>query len=151
MARCVGKDSSGVLPYDGGKLLQRMQENLDLRRALEYRHKLTATQRQSYDDAVAVLENERTQLKGGKPRRPAPAMLPEDELLLSTMADAYPAAVNQPDLASLTGLSRRTIGVREKWLVSKHLIQRPSGTDSQGPRHNAKRSICNWPPGRRRP
>ena len=69
---------------------------------------------------------------GGKRRRPAIVMRTEDELLLATLADAYPAAVNQPDLEKLTGKPRQLIGERLKWLESKRLVKRPEGTQRKG-------------------
>ena len=70
---------------------------------------------------------------GGKaPKRRAVLMIAEDELILATLADAYPAAVKQPDLEGLTGLSHQQISGRLKWLESKRYVKRPEGTKRKG-------------------
>ncbi|MGO9110463.1 MAG: hypothetical protein ACLP9L_14665 [Thermoguttaceae bacterium] len=65
-------------------------------------------------------------------KRPAIPIIEEDELILATLADAYPAAVNQPDLERLTGLSHQKISGRLKWLESKKYVKRPEGTKRKG-------------------
>jgi len=71
-------------------------------------------------------------LEGRKPRRPAIPMTAEDELILATLADAYPVAVNQPDLERLTKISRQIISNRLKWLESKRYVKRPKNTKRKG-------------------
>ena len=65
-------------------------------------------------------------------RRPAIPMTAPDELLLATLADAWPAAVKQPDLERLTGISHQKISERLKWLETKRYVKRPEGTKRQG-------------------
>jgi hypothetical protein len=71
-------------------------------------------------------------LGGRAPKRRAVLMIAEDELILATLADAYPAAVKQPDLEGLTGLSHQQISGRLQWLESKRYVKRPEGTKRKG-------------------
>ncbi len=71
---------------------------------------------------------------GAKRRQRAITITQEDELILATLADAYPAAVNQPDLAALTTLPRQKISERLAWLEAKprRYVERPEGTRRKG-------------------
>ncbi len=71
---------------------------------------------------------------GAKRRQRAIAITAEDELILTALADAYSAAVNQPDLERLTGLSHQKISKRIRWLESKRIgyVKRPEGTKRKG-------------------
>ncbi len=80
----------------------------------------------------ALLAAVRAESSGRKPRKRSVAITTEDELILSTLADAYPAAVNQPELSSLTGKPRQKISERLKWLESKRYVKRPEGTKRKG-------------------
>lgn len=80
------------------------------------------------------LANLRQDLGGGKPRQCAVILQDEDGLILSTLADNYPVAVNQPELSGLTGLSKRVISDRLKWLEARprRYVQRPENTQRKG-------------------
>ena len=69
-----------------------------------------------------------------RPRWPAIPMTAEDGLILATLAEAFPEAVNQPELEGLTGLSHQIISDRLKWLESKprRYVVRPEGTKRKG-------------------
>ena len=73
--------------------------------------------------------------KAAKARqRPTVSMTEEDKLILDTLADDYPAAVNQPDLEGLTGISRQKISKRLMWLEAKPrcFVERPKDTRRKG-------------------
>jgi hypothetical protein len=72
---------------------------------------------------------------GGKqktPKRPAIALTEEDKAILEALADEYPMAVNQPDLADQLNLPRQKISERIRWLESKRFVKRPEGTQRKG-------------------
>ena len=62
------------------------------------------------------------------------SMTEEDKLILDTLADSYPAAINQPDHSALTGLPRPKISERLKWLEAnpRRYVERPKGTKRKG-------------------
>ena len=58
----------------------------------------------------------------------------EDKTILETLAEEYPAAVTNPDLAGATNLDVRIISKRVKWLEAKprRFVKRPEGTQRKG-------------------
>ncbi len=88
--------------------------------------------REFYEDLGGKAAGDSRGRKG--PRRPAILITAEDELILSTLADAYPAAVTQPDLERLANITRQRISDRLKWLEARprRFVARPDGTKRKG-------------------
>jgi len=63
---------------------------------------------------------------------PAVALTEEDKTILETLADEFPMAVMQPDLAAKIHIDRHKIGERLQWLESKGFVERPEGTQRKG-------------------
>jgi len=71
-------------------------------------------------------------LGGPKPKRRAIPMTEEDRAILEELANEYPSAVTQPDLATVLNLPRQKISERIRWLESKRFVKRPEGTQRKG-------------------
>ena len=69
---------------------------------------------------------------GKKQKRKSIPLLPEDMTLLDKLAQGYPEATNQYDLADATNIPRRKVSERLQFLESKKLVARPENTKRKG-------------------
>jgi hypothetical protein len=114
-----------VIPYDP-IILERMQKQIEARR-------LTPEQRKAKAECLKELDQIDRQLgiiPDGhilKRKQSTVSLTPEEQTILEALACENPMTVTQESLATVTGLTDRTVRKHLKYLKTKRLVDQPRG------------------------